>query len=161
MKRTLVLLLVLLPGLAQAKPWLGITPTETLRAEVVKRFGEPSKKVQQDGGREILAYTGEKAIPGTKEAQFTIAHGKVEQIVVFPSTAVELAEVEETYGKACGSSERPPPNCYHRLLSDNFRIYFWYKRLGLVVFFLEDKKSVHSILFNAPASANQAGPATP
>jgi len=156
MKRLVILVLVSLPALAEAKPWLGITPTESTRADVVKKFGEPSKKVPQDGGKELIAYTGEKAIPGTREAQFTIASGKVEQIVVFPTSAVELSEVEETYGKSCAASEKPPANCYSKLLSDNFKTYFWYKKLGLVVFFLDDKKTVHSILFNAPAPAGPA-----
>jgi hypothetical protein len=155
MRRLFALIIVLVPSLAMAKPWMGITPGESTRAEVVKKFGEPKKKVSQDD-KEVLAYIGDKAIKGTTQAQFTVlATGKVEKIAVFPTAKLELDEVEETYGKACAAVDKagqPVPACYVKVMGDDFKPYFWYKKLGLVVFFSEDKKTVHSIVFTAPAS---------
>jgi len=154
-KRVVPLIAVLLPALALAKPWNGITPGETPKAEVVKRFGEPSKKLAQ-GDKEVMAYIGDQAIKGTPQAQFVIKEGKVEQMVVFPATTLELPEIEDTYGKACAVVEKngKAAHCYHKQLTDEFRTYLWYKRLGLVVFLNEDKKTVHSIIFNSPVAAN-------
>ncbi len=154
MSRLLVLAILLLPCLAQAKAWMGITPAESSREDVFKRFGEPTKKVAQADGKEILAYVGEHAIKGTAQAQFIIASGKVEQIVVFPASTLDITEIEDSFGRSC-ATEKPGSGapCYHKQLTDDFRTYFWYKRSGLVVFFNEDKKTVQSLIYNAPASA--------
>ena len=153
--RLLALAALLLPTLALAKPWMGITPAESSRDEVIRKFGEPTKKVVQAEGKEVLAYVGDHAIKGTTQAQFVIAGGKVEQIVVFPATSLDISEVEDTYGRSCAAEKSPSgAACYTKQLTDDFRSFFWYKRLGLVVFFSDDKKTVQSIVFNAPASAS-------
>lgn len=140
---------LLLPALAHAKAWNGITPNETKKADVVAKFGEPSKVVKQ-GDKEVLAYLGKKAIAGTSQAQFTLTPaGVVEQISVFPATRPELSEVEETYGKSCEATKAAEP-CYAKKLLDDFKTVFVYKKLGLMVFFGEDKKTVHSMVFSAP-----------
>ncbi|HEY3446914.1 MAG TPA: hypothetical protein VGK67_11145 [Myxococcales bacterium] len=141
-------LTLLLPALAHAKAWNGVTPNETKKADVVAKFGEPSKTVKQ-GDKEVLAYIGKKAISGTSQAQFTMtAAGVVESITVFPSAKLETAEVEETYGKTCDSA-KPVEPCYAKKLTDEFKTVFIYKRLGLMVFFADDKKTVQSFQFTA------------
>ena len=101
-----------------------------------------------------LGMGGEQAIKGTTQAQFQVlADGKLEQITVFPSAALEVGEIEDSYGKSCSAVEKTgvnTPNCYHKQLTDDFRTYYWYKRLGVVVFFGDDKKSVFSITYLAP-----------
>jgi hypothetical protein len=155
LKHVFALVLLLSPAVAWPKPWNGITPGESMRADVLQRFGEPSKTVAQSDGKELLAYTAEQAINGTTQAQFTVLpSGKIEQIVVFPSTSLDVADIEDTFGKACAAVEKTGGaggSCYSKQLTDDFRSYFWYKRLGLVVFFNEDKRTVHSILYNVPA----------
>jgi len=152
-----VLLLFGVPRLATAKAWNGITPGSSTRADVVKKFGEPTKKVP-DKAKEVLGYIGEQAIKGTTQTQFTInGNGVVEQIVVFPASQVDKATVEDNFGPACsGAPVNSTANCYTKKLTDDFRTYFWYKRLGLVIFFTEDGKSVYSFMYNAPGSGEKA-----
>jgi hypothetical protein len=157
--RTLLLVFIILlaPLTSWAKPWKGITPGASTRADVLQTFGEPTKKVKT-GDKEVLAYLGEHAISGTTQAQFTVlSNGKVEQIVVFPATTLEITEIEDTYGGSCAAAEKAGKQvaaCYSKMLNDEFRAFFWYKRLGLVVFFGDDKKTVQSITFTSPAAAN-------
>lgn len=145
---------------AAAKPWNGVNPGSSTKADVLKRFGEPTKKVTQDG-KEVLAYIGEQAIKGTTQTQFTVGTGGlVEQITVFPATAIDKPTVEESFGPACAAPGTAGPSpatstCYVKKLTDDFRTYFWYKRAGFVVFFTEDGKSVYSLLYNAPASGEK------
>jgi len=152
MGRLLALLAVtLLPALAQARTWNGVTPMETKRADLITKFGEPSKAIKQ-GEKEVVAYIGPKAIKGTTQAQFTVnAAGVVESIVVFPATKLEVGEIEEMYGKSCEKGGEPQ-SCYVRQLADDFKVFFWFKRMGLIVFFAEDKKTVHSFMFNTPVA---------
>ncbi len=154
MKHLALLLLLATPAAASARPWNNINPGQSARAEVVKKFGEPSKKVKQ-GDMEVLAYIADQAIKGTTQAQFTVGgDGKVEQIVVFPAVTIDVSEVEDTYGRACSEVEKAGKivtNCYVKQLTDDFRTYYWYKRLGLVIFFGDDKKTVYSLQFMPPS----------
>ncbi|MGC4115490.1 MAG: tetratricopeptide repeat protein [Myxococcales bacterium] len=146
---TAAVTLLLFPTLASAKAWNGITPNETKRADVLAKFGEPSKVLKQ-GDKEVLGYLGKKAIAGTSQAQFTLtAAGVVEQITVFPANKPELSEIEESYGKSCEATKAAEP-CYGKKLLDDFKTVFVYKKLGLMIFFGEDKKTVHSLVFTAP-----------
>lgn len=153
LRRALPLLLILaLPSPAHAKSWKGIKPNESKRGDVLSAFGEPKKKMK--GTKEILAYTGDQAISGTSQAQFLIKEdGTVEQIIVFPKTTLEVSEVEDMYGKACSDKEANQASCYTKQVDDEFRVYYWYKKQGLVVFFGDDKKTVASFIFNAPVNA--------
>ncbi len=151
---------------ARAKPWNGITPGASTKAEVLAKFGEPTKKVDQADGKKLWAYTGDQAIKGSRQAQFILtAEGHVEQIVVFPAVAIDKPTVEESFGPPCtppGGAAAPVPvsaaNCYVRQLADDYRTYFWYKRLGVVIFFTEDGKSVYSILYQAPGAGEKKAP---
>jgi hypothetical protein len=151
MRVSLVIALVLVPLAAQAKSWRNVKPGETSKAEVLKRFGDPTTELAE-GKKTVLAYEGDEAIEGTKQAQFIIgADGKVEQIAIFPATVVEKASVASTFGPSCAEKEQP--NCYVQKVSDDdFKTYFWYEQLGLVVFFDAAGKNVASFLYVKPGA---------
>jgi len=152
--------LVALAPAAQAKPWNGIEPGTSKKDEVVKKFGEPTKVVKADA-KETLAYLGEKAIKGTAQAQFKVdsATGTVERIDVFPGPLIDKDMVESSYGAACPSSGPAPKDpCYQKKITDNFKTYFIYVKLGLAVFFKDDNKTVSSFVFTPmSAGAKSAG----
>ncbi|MBS2030518.1 MAG: hypothetical protein JST54_21630 [Deltaproteobacteria bacterium] len=154
MKRLVLLALLLAPAAAQAKAWRNVTPGATPSTDVTKRFGEPTKRLKQ-GDKKIFAYEGDETIEGTTQAQFTIAaDGKVEQIAIFPATVIERAALAETYGPDC--KDKQVPNCFVQKVSDDdFKTYFWYPKLGLVVFLSNDGKTVQSLLFVKPEKAEQ------
>ena len=147
--------LLLLPAAAQAKAWNGIEPGVTRRDEVVKRFGQPSKTLTVSG-KEVLAYTESSAPKGTSQAQFRVdpASGVVERIDVFPSTVVDHETVEATFGPACPKTGAPQPAaCFQKKLTDDFRTYYLYSRIGLAVFFEENEDRVQSFVYTAPKPA--------
>jgi hypothetical protein len=145
----LMLTLLLLASAAGARPWNGVEPGVTSRDEVVKRFGPPSKTLSVDG-HPVLAYTGTGAIKGTAQAQFRVdpATGLVERIDVFPGPVVDRDTVESSYGPPCPSGSAPAPgNCFQKKLTEDFRTYYFYARLGLAVFFDEDGDKVQSFVY--------------
>lgn len=153
-------LLLLLPTLAFAKPWQGIEPGTSKRAEVVAKFGEPSRVVKKDG-KETLAYFQKQTIRGTSQTQFRVdlATGTVERIDVFPGPQVERETVEATYGPLCGSPQavkEPTTPCYVKKMTDDFRTYFMYAALGVAVFFDDQGKFVHSFIFQPVKSSSQS-----
>ena len=161
----LLLLLVLLPPVARAKAWSGIEPGVSRRDDVVKRFGPPSKTLTVSG-KEVLAYTDGSAMKGTSQAQFRVdpATGLVERIDVFPSTVVDHETVEATFGPICPKPGAPQPAaCFQKKLTDDFRTYYVYARLGLAVFFDEQDDRVQSFVYTAarPAPAAPAASAAP
>src|SRR6266540_1344060 len=94
----LLVLLTLAPGLAAARAWKGITPGASTQADVVERFGEPTTKTKR-GARNVLAYYGEQALEGTKQAQFHVdAAGKIAEITVFLTAQLDAESIEGTYG---------------------------------------------------------------
>jgi hypothetical protein len=153
--RTLTLLAVLAFAVpAAAKPWQGIEPGVSKREEIVKKFGEPSRTVTQDG-KEIIAYLGKEAIKGTTQAQFKVDPGSqlVERIDVFPGPVIDKETIENSYGPGCPSGAVPASPCYLRKLTDDFRTYFLYPKLGLAIFFNEDGKTVQSFTFTTQKAA--------
>jgi hypothetical protein len=154
--RTLTILAVLafaIPA-AAAKPWQGIEPGVSKREDIVKKFGEPSRTVTQDG-KEIIAYLGKEAIKGTTQAQFKVDPGSqlVERIDVFPRPVIDKDTIENSYGPACPSGPAPANPCYLRKLTDDFRTYFLFPKLGLAIFFNEDGKTVQSFTFTTLKAA--------
>jgi hypothetical protein len=150
--RPLLAASALLSLAALAKPWNGIDPGASHRDEVVKRFGPPNKTLTVSG-KEVLAYTDATAIKGTSQAQFRIdpATGVVERIDVFPAGTIDRETVENTFGPSCARAGTPPPAaCYQKKLTDDFRTYFVYARLGLAVFFEESEDRVQSFVYTAP-----------
>src|SRR5688572_28599053 len=117
--RTLVLVTILTTALpAHAKPWQTIEPGVSKRADVLKRFGEPSRTVTTEG-KEVIAYFEQRAIKGTSQAQFRVdpATKVVERIDVFPGPVIEKDTVEESYGPACPAGKAPASPCYLRKLT--------------------------------------------
>ncbi|MGZ6076374.1 MAG: hypothetical protein ACXWK6_01080 [Myxococcaceae bacterium] len=157
----LLLLFVLPPAVARAKAWSGIEPGVSRRDDVVKRFGPPSKTLTVSG-KEVLAYTDGSAMKGTSQAQFRVdpATGLVERIDVFPSTVVDHETVEATFGPICPKVGAPQPAaCFQKKLTDDFRTYYVYLRLGLAVFFDEQDDRVQSFVYTAPRPGPAASPA--
>jgi hypothetical protein len=153
--------LLLLPAAAQAKAWNGIEPGVSRRDEVVKRFGQPSKTLTVSG-KEVLAYTEAAAMKGTSQAQFRVdpATGLVERIDVFPATAIDRETVEATFGPVCPKAGAPQPAaCFQKKLTDDFRTYYVYSRLGLAVFFDENEDRVQSFVYTAPRPVPGPAPA--
>src|SRR5208283_4699008 len=151
-----VLLALLVPALAEARAWNGVEPGVTSKDEVVKRFGPPSKTLNVDG-HQVLAYNGTSAIKGTAQAQFRVdpATGLVERIDVFPGPVVDRETVESSYGPPCPAAGTPGlANCFQKKLTEDFRTYYFYPRLGLAVFFEEEGDKVKSFVFQSVKSTH-------
>ena len=149
MKTIAIVAVLLAAAPAVAKPWQGTEPGQSKREQLLQKFGEPSRVVPAEG-KEILAYLDEKAIKGTKQVQFTVDPNSqvVERISVFPGPVIDKESVESTYGNACPSGKAAASGpCYQKKLTDDFRTYMLYAKLGLAVFLNEDGKTVHSLIF--------------
>ncbi|HET9450901.1 MAG TPA: hypothetical protein VFO83_08475 [Aggregicoccus sp.] len=156
--RLALLLLALAAAPALAKPWQGIEPGVSRREDVLARFGAPSRTVKPEPGKpgpEILAYLSKRAIRGTTQVQFKLdaATGVVERIDVFPAPVIEREAIENTYGAACPAGPLPEQPCFLKKITDDFRSYYLYPRLGLAVFFNEDGKTVNSFIFTTMKAA--------
>lgn len=164
--RLAVLALLVASAAAHAKAWNGIEPGVARRDDVVKRFGPPSKTLTVSG-KEVLAYTDASAMKGTSQAQFRVdpSTGLVERIDVFPATVIDHDTVEATFGPPCPKAGAPPAACFQKKLTDDFRTYYVYTRLGLAVFFDESDDRVQSFVYTAPrpvpAPAPTQAPAPP
>jgi hypothetical protein len=141
---------------AAAKPWQGIEPGVSKKDEVTQKFGEPSCVVAQEKEtKEIIAYFGKEAIKGTTQAQFKVdtATKVVERIDVFPGPVIDKEAIENSYGPACPSGPAPAAPCFVKKVTDEFRTYYLYSKLGLAIFFNEDGKTVHSFIFTTLKAA--------
>jgi len=152
-----VLLLALaLPALARARAWKGINPGATTQAEVVEKFGEPTTRSKR-GGRTILAYYGEQALEGTRQAQFHVdAQGVIVEITIFLTAQLDAESIEGTYGK-------PPQRTF---VEDTFQKVWLYPQQGVTVYFNKEG-NVEALTFAAgtkaaakaaPASGQDAAP---
>ncbi len=145
--RCLILLALLSPLLAWSRPWQGIVPGASTKAEVTKKFGAPTK-VSTANGRELLGYL--KVIEGTVQAHFRIDPTKnlVERIDVFPAVTVKRAQVIATYGPECGFKVQGDCHLLRKQNSDaGTATYLLYAELGLAVFFQSDGETVQSLTF--------------
>ena len=140
-----VLLLALaLPALARARAWKGINPGATTQAEVVEKFGEPTTRSKR-GGRTILAYYGEQALEGTRQAQFHVdAQGVIVEITIFLTAQLDADSIEGTYGK-------PPQRTF---VEDTFQKVWLYPQQGVTVYFNKEG-GVEALTF-APGTKVQA-----
>lgn len=139
--------LLAVPRVAPAKAWQGISPGTSHRADVLTRFGEPSTQGKLDG-RNALVYRGDRAITGTRQAQFVVRDdGVVAEVNVFPAAQLDRDAVEGTYGKGA-----------QKTFTDDFRSVWIYRALGVTVFFTKDHV-VEAIRFQAPQSGGPAAPA--
>jgi hypothetical protein len=136
------------PAIASAKAWQGITPGASTRDDVVARFGVPSTEGQLGGGT-ALVYRDDRAIAGTRQAQFLVRDGGVvSEIDVFPTTQLDRDSVEGTYGKAT-----------QKTFTDDFRPAWIYRSLGVKVFFGKDG-TVEAIRFE-PGAPGAPAPGPP
>ena len=126
--RTLALLLALAPAFAGARPWQGITPGTSTQQEVAERFGEPTTRTKRTG-RTILAYYGDQALSGTRQAQFHVNDtGVVQEITIFLTAQLDADTIEGTYGK-------PPQKTF---VEDTFQKVWLYPSQGVTVYFGKD-----------------------
>jgi hypothetical protein len=142
-----LLLALLLPAPARARPWQGIEPGKSTAEDVLNKFGEPTTRKQR-GPKSVIAYKGEHALPGTKEAQFACrADGVVEEITVFLSVSLDMETVEGTFGK-------PQTKTF---VEATFQKVWLYPQKGVTVFF--DKASNAEVIsYGIPAPGRAAPP---
>ncbi len=137
----------LAPLPAAAKAWQGISPGSSTMDEVVNKFGEPTTRTKRST-RTVLAYLGEQALPGTKQAQFHVREdGVVLEITVFLATQLEREAIEGTYG-------RSP----RKTFTDDFLPVWLYEAEGVTVYFTKDG-FVNAISFSAGRTAAKPPPA--
>jgi hypothetical protein len=146
--RPLLVLLALAPVLAAARPWQGIQPGTSTQAEVVERFGEPTTKTKR-GAKTVLAYYGDQALSGTRQAQFHVdGSGVVQEITIFLTAQLDAETVEGTYGK-------PPQRTF---VEDTFQKVWMYPANGVTVFFGKEG-NVDALSFTAGKSTGTPAPA--
>jgi hypothetical protein len=147
------LLLALAPALASARAWKGVTPGASTQQEVVERFGEPTTKTKRSG-RTVLAYYGEQALEGTRQAQFHVDEkGTVLEITIFLTAQLDQDSIEGTYGK-------PPQRTF---VEDTFQKVWVYPQQGVTVYYGKEG-NVEALTFGpgtkaAPKAAAQAATA--
>jgi hypothetical protein len=145
-KPALLIFLLAAPALVAARAWQGITPGASTQHEVVEKFGEPTTRTKRSE-RTILAYHGEEAPAGTRQAQFHLdAAGLVQEITIFLTAQLDPESVEGTYGK-------PPQRTF---VEDTFQKVWLYPAAGVTVYFAKDG-NVEALTFSAAKAAR--GPA--
>ncbi len=136
------LLLALAPGLASARAWKGVNPGTSTQQEVVERFGEPTTRTKR-AGRTVLAYYGEQALEGTRQAQFHVDdRNTVTEITIFLTAQLDQESIEGTYGK-------PPQRTF---VEDTFQKVWVYPQQGVTVYFGKEG-NVEALTFGPGAKA--------
>jgi outer membrane protein assembly factor BamE (lipoprotein component of BamABCDE complex) len=142
--RLALVLSLALPVLAHARAWKGINPGVSTQAEVIEKFGEPTTKTKRTG-RTILAYYGEQALEGTRQAQFHVdPQGVIIEITIFLTAQLDAESIEGTYGK-------PPQRTF---VEDTFQKVWLYPQAGVTVYFNKEG-NVEALTF-APGTKAQA-----
>ncbi len=140
------LLLALAPALASARAWKGVNPGTSTLQEVVERFGEPTTRTKRSS-RTVLAYYGEQALEGTRQAQFHVDDkGVVTEITIFLTAQLDQESIEGTYGK-------PPQRTF---VEDTFQKVWVYPQQGVTVYFGKEG-NVEALTFGPGA---KSGPKT-
>jgi hypothetical protein len=141
-KRALLLLVAIAPAIASGRPWQGIQPGTSTQQEVVQRFGEPTTRTKR-ATKSVLAYYGEQALSGTKQAQFHVdGGGVVQEITIFLTAQLDPETVEGTYGK-------PPQRTF---VEDTFQKVWVYPQQGVTVYFGKEG-NVEALTFGPGAKA--------
>jgi hypothetical protein len=118
----------LVPADASARAWKGVNPGTSTQQEVVDRFGEPTTRTRRPG-RTVLAYYGDQALEGTRQAQFHLDDkGNVVEITIFLTAQLDQETIEGTYGK-------PPQRTF---VEDTFQKVWIYPQAGVTVYFGKD-----------------------
>jgi hypothetical protein len=143
-------LLALAPAMASARPWNGISPGASTQADVVKKFGEPSKRIKR-GAATVLAYADDEKLEGTKQAQFHVdSAGVVSEITIFLAEPLDAESVEGTFGK-------PPQKT---IVEATFQKVWLYPAQGLTVYWAKDGTGAEALSFTAGRAA-RPGEAAP
>ncbi len=138
--------LAALPAASAARAWKGITPGATTQAEVLEKFGEPTTKTKRTG-RTVLAYHGDQALEGTRQAQFHVdPQGVVVEITIFLTAQLDADTIEGTYGK-------PPQRTF---VEDTFQKVWLYPATGVTVYFNKEG-NVEALTF-APGTRGHPKP---
>ncbi len=147
MSRLLISLWLCGASVAVAKPWQGIEPGVSKKADVVAKFGEPSKSLDSRG-KAVLVYEEKTAIKNTVQVQFKLAPGTgvVERIDVYPLVILSADAIEKSYGTSC-DAEEPTVTCYVKKETERGGLYYLYNKLGLAVFFKDDNNTVQELAF--------------
>lgn len=149
----LILPLLLGPGSALARPWKGITPGTSAAAEVEKKFGEPTTRTKR-GGHTVLAYYGDQALEGTKQAQFHVDDGGlVQEITIFLSMPLDPETIEGTYGKPTQKT----------FVEDTFQKVWIFATQGVTVYWAKDGSGAEALSFGPgkPGAKPDAGKIDP
>jgi len=154
MSRLLNLAVLLVATAAFAKPWNGMDPGTASALDVIGKFGEPTKHSAAKG-KDILVYSGDRAMTGTVQVQFKVnpSTQTVERIDLYPAPQITAADIEKSYGSVC-DPRAPSDPCYYRRETASKHTYFLYLKLGLAIFFKDDGVTVRSFSFlpsGAPA----------
>jgi hypothetical protein len=140
---SLLATLLLGPAPALARAWKGINPGASGQAEVVQRFGEPTARTKR-GARTVLAYYGEQALEGTRQAQFHVdAGGTVQEITIFLTTPLDAETIEGTYGKPTQKT----------FVEDTFQKVWVYSAQGVTVYWAKDGTGAEALSFGPPKGA--------
>jgi hypothetical protein len=141
MRIAALLIALLLPVVVPAKAWQGIEPGKSTSDDVTTKFNEPTSRVKR-GSRTVLAYKGDQALPGTREAQFHLRpDGVVEEITVFLTSPLDGESIEGTYGKPTSKT-----------FTDSFQKVWLYPVKGVTVYFDKDG-GVLAISFSAGSAS--------
>jgi hypothetical protein len=147
--RLAFLLAALAPVLASARTWKGVTPGTSTQQEVLDKFGEPTTKTKRPG-RLVLAYYGDQALEGTRQAQFHVDEkGVVLEITIFLTAQLDQETIEGTYGK-------PPQRTF---VEDTFQKVWVYPQAGVTVYF--GKEGLVEALTFSPGSKGAKAAAQP
>lgn len=132
---------------ALAKPWNGLDPGVASALDVVDKFGEPTKHVSIKG-KDVLVYSGDRAIKGTIQVQFKVdpKSQTVERIDLYPEPVITSAQIQKSYGEVC-AARGPTEPCFYSRETPSKRRYFLYLKLGLAIFFKDDNETVKSFSF--------------
>jgi hypothetical protein len=135
------------PASALARPWKNVNPGTSLQADVVQRFGEPTTRTKR-GTRSILAYFGDQALEGTKQAQFHIdAAGTVQEITIFLVVPLDPETIEGTYGKPTQKT----------FVEDTFQKVWIYASQGVTVYWSKDGSGAEALSFGPAKGAAKPG----
>jgi hypothetical protein len=136
----------LLSSSVMAKPWKGTVPGKTSRAQVIRKFGAPTKEFSKGGKlSDGINYQGDGAIEGSLETNFYFdKKGILFRIDVFPSREIKKADILRVYGKD-----------YAERVTEKGFVFFNYWREGMVIFFGKDSEKVHSVMFIEPVSGSK------
>ena len=152
--RTLALVAVLLAAVpAVAKPWQGIEPGVSKRDDVMKKFGEPSARVTSDGKEihRLLRQGGDQGHhPGPVQGGPATQAGRAHRRLPRPGHRQGDHREHLRPGLPTAAGARQPRRATIKKITDDFRTYYLYPKLGLAMFFNEDGKTVQSFIFTTP-----------